>query len=1422
MAYKKIPHTFTDENNIQDFIYDIAERKEYYIFKPSEDSEIYDVRGFITPLDMKNYLSPSKEYVNATGLQLSAAQLFVRNFQNPNTEFSRLLINWQTGVGKSIAAISIGNEFIRQYRINALLGEELATVFIIGFTAKETIREDMLKFPEFGFVSKDEVNELRELRQKVFHLDSSDPEIKKLSNLLSIFGRRITDKARGGHYQFYGYKEFANRLFIITQKGAKEKFDVQSLFMPSKSNEDDIFTEIIDKAIKGDYIIINEDLLNNLKNGLIIADEIHNVYNILDKNNYGIAIQYVLDILGDNAPRAVFMSATPMTGSASEVVDLLNLLVPKSYLPKSLKRSDFFYKTTKHIDMNTLQKINNLEQNEFKAILKSNLVKTPPNRSKLIKLAQSKNKGYKDDGNEDNDDNEDNINDDNEDNDDNAKDKNGKNSALYYHNIEKKLQSKKSNDTIMVGNKLLSISQLKEDDFEESIETLFMVSELKKGAIQNISLLSSGRVSFLLDTDLNLYPRRIFIGESYDEIPYLKITKCPMSPLHETTVDYEHFIENTEFIEQSLKKKQSSGFSPKAYSLYDCVFPNMDNTEHSISKKVKQKIGLYKSIETPLKLLQAPEKWKSEIGVSVDYGSNRGLLTNTLIIGGSYLHKSNLAKYSTKYHALILETIKAIKNGSGKIMIYHHRVKMSGVLFIGEILRENGFIESGIEPTDNTRCAICGIARKKHAKNSHTFTPARFIVAHSDIDKTSMMKNIHQFNSINNIDGYQYRIILGSKIIREGLNFFAVRYQFITSLPTDYPTLVQVFGRVIRKGSHLSLPPDQRDVTIQIFISTRSDNLTSPELQRYINKGREYLVIQEVEKALRTNAVDAFANYEKVKQALPIAKDGSIIPSLDAIPYKPIAIKEINPNKLKTSTFYAYGYSDREVYVIAYMLRILFDNRPVWTYDDLWHAVKTGQVGNINYNHTLFNKDNFVIALHLLLRPSGSPPKIVTEIGKYFIQSTIKSDKRPNVDIESFIRNEFKPKENIKIKISNYLSKNQTNKNFNIYIDIFVKNYINSEHIELSLIELNSIFHITLMKKIITDEIRNDKAIKISENDIKQILNMYKRYKLILTSKDIPNNIIKESNHSFIMGYKDKNSVHLYFKNNEWKTISHHDAKIENNTKENNIVIGFTSDDKGIYSKFKTRAPMQKIVIAQDKKNDIRSLAKGAICETRIREDLFFQVQELKLILKKLNKDKIISFSEKESSIAKKIDKPKKKTLKMTKTITFYKKGKSTNVENDDIENVDNENNDDIDDIKDDDVENNEYENNEDENIDDIEDENNDDNDDDVENNDNENNDDENNGDDKDIGDDVENKSVEDIDDENNKDDSEDADSNKILLKKIKYASKQFDDIKYPSTKILCHSLKLLLLLLEEYSRFNNNTKWLYLFDNQQPTISLV
>ena len=274
------------------------------------------------------------------GLRLHGAQVFVRNFENPDTEYTRLLVKWQTGTGKSIAAISIGHEFVRQYRARAALGARPPAVFVISFTARETIQEDMLQHPEFGFVAAAEVEELRRLRAAAGAAGPASAEARQLSGLVGVLRRRITDRARGGYYQFYGYKEFANRLFGVTRRGVARGFDVQAIYGRAEGG----FGERLAEAVRRGDVVVNGELLDELRGGLLVADEVHNVYNILESNNYGIAIQYALDALGAEAPRAVFMSATPMTGSAAEIVDLLNLLVPRAALPGGmpLRRADFF------------------------------------------------------------------------------------------------------------------------------------------------------------------------------------------------------------------------------------------------------------------------------------------------------------------------------------------------------------------------------------------------------------------------------------------------------------------------------------------------------------------------------------------------------------------------------------------------------------------------------------------------------------------------------------------------------------------------------------------------------------------------------------------------------------------------------------------------------------------------------------------------------------------------------------------------------------------------------------------------------------------------------------------------------------------------------------------------------------------------
>ncbi len=993
MAYKDI--NIKNEEDIKKLLNDIASRKEFIV-------------------------SSNNGTLSLHGLRLHGAQLFVNNFQNYNTNYSRLLINWQTGTGKSIAAISIGNEFIKQFKKRELVEENTPTVFVISFTVRETIQEDMLKYHEFGFISVEEINQLRSMKA-----NNEDT-----SMYTGIIKRRITDKTRGGYYQFYGYKEFANALFKITKKGEEKKVNTQGLYTSQES-----FNEKLMDAVKNEYIIINDELMQELENGLIIADEIHNVYNIQEKNNYGIAIQYVLDALHEKAPRAVFMSATPMTGNAGEVVDLLNLLVPKKMLKDeiSLKRSDFF-------------------------------------------------------------------------------------------------------ERVLV------------EEEDEIIGT-----KLKEGALEKISYLSTGRVSFLLDSNVNSYPKRIFIGEKLYNIPYLLMTKCIMNKFHEKTLMFEQ-----------KDKPIYSGLSPIAYCLYDIAFPNTESEE----------IGMYKSTEIITSIVNSSIEWREKNGIYINDEGN---------ITGNFLHLNNIEKYSTKYYTLLKDLLQIIKDDCGKIMIYHHRVHTSGVLLIQEMLKQNGILDESSSPNNETLCAVCGINKKSH-EIGHDFIPLRFIIAHSNIDRTLMMKNIEKFNSIKNVNGYQYKIIIGSKIIREGLNFKAIRHQFILSFPTDYPTLIQVFGRVIRKDSHIDLPVDKRDVKIRVYISLL-ENDQSPEYRRYIIKGHEFLVIQQIEKAMRINAIDGFVNFPLIEKVIQNTD------SINSLVYTPIQQR----NKINLTTFEAYGYAEKEVILIRNICLLLFNKQKVWKYDDLWKEILKNEIDGVGYDVSLFDEGNFAIAIN---NCNG-----VINIGNgYYIFS-----KKEELDIECYLRKSSINK-NIVVNINDYLKVIKSGKNFTIllkrYEELFLKENAESTP-ELSLLNYGADFHYELLKRLIESE-------NVTIND-KKIIDVYKRFKILLTVGDLSKNKnFQQSNFkpSTIKGYITYDSIHIMNDKNVWYNIP---LPSEKRLIENNIIIGYV-ESSGYESKFKIRSPIQKL---KDKVSDARLLAKGAVCETKPKEDLAGFVASLKAKLKR-------------------------------------------------------------------------------------------------------------------------------------------------------------------------------------------------------------
>ncbi len=282
---------------------DLMTRKEFQMLKTSIHKNVIE-NPYIVLFDSNRWIKKNLHTM------LKSYQLFVGNFFSPSTPYTRLLMKWETGVGKTIGALRIASEYIRIYSELSDNVEFTGSVFVIGFT-EEIFKKELLRFPQFGFISQKELDHLDALQGKINKGNLEAAEQYK--ELISRYKRRLTSRKKNGFYRFYGYKALSNKLFIT------------KLNIVSMERE-----EIIEKINSGE-IKLNTSFIDEFANSLVICDEIHRLYNSVEKNNWGIAIETVLNY--NPSCRALFLSATPLNNSPTEIVDLLNLLLPKTHYP---------------------------------------------------------------------------------------------------------------------------------------------------------------------------------------------------------------------------------------------------------------------------------------------------------------------------------------------------------------------------------------------------------------------------------------------------------------------------------------------------------------------------------------------------------------------------------------------------------------------------------------------------------------------------------------------------------------------------------------------------------------------------------------------------------------------------------------------------------------------------------------------------------------------------------------------------------------------------------------------------------------------------------------------------------------------------------------------------------------------------------
>jgi len=1137
-------------------------------------------------------------------LKLHSYQQTACEFLSPDTHNKSLHLLHMAGSGKTLSAIGIAKRYLDMYQhlYNAALGKlsvkkvnyrllmdvDRATpsIFILGFGGpKAAFIRDLIRYPEFGFITTAEKIELAKLAKQA--AVGSETDIAAWKDYYGMIKRRITNKSRGGFFKFYGYDEFVNRLFTapahllmeLEKKVlmAHRAWNLMDATTRANATPPPTLDELVADSISRDEITVNTEFLASLENSLLIGDEIHNTYNMISKNNRGVAIQYVLEKVP--SLRFVSMSATPFNNSPTESIELLNYHLAAW--------------------------------------------RTPEQPLKLFS---------------------------------------------------------------------------KRDFFTGQI--------LNPGALEQMTKAWVGKVSFIQDIDLRYFPEKIFAGEiillpapignhaAGDEIPYLKFTPCPMSELHQRTLTAYFKARNMETPEDlseediALADVSFREIPMSGYAIFDMVFPSPGE------------LGVFKSEEIKATILNAPADWQSKTGIHAVKGTMRA---DSILYKGSFLKRENIAKYSAKAAKLLdilFYTIGLSGNDpekTQKVMIYHDRVATSGVLFYQELLLANGFLGEFGDPVDATICCVCGKQMRAHA-DDHSFIPARFVIAHSLIDKRLMDDSLTKYNSPDNYLGHSYMIILGSRIVRESYEFKDTRVQIIMSMPTSMASMQQIHGRIVRKDSHANLPPEMRTVTIYTLLTVVNPDYEhidkiSPEIYRYVEKLDQYRTIQIIERGMNSVAFDADIHRGIVMPPAALKKyfpDGKNRPPVDIFGnlYFDPAVTVPADARPTEDTFLMGGKWKSEIALVIFYIKKLFLRQPAWSYDDLWKNVRNPPFASES-NPRMISENNFIIALASLTDTNNAPiplhlskqsatdtafmnnpavivgrlldpnEKFVTRdgvrakiehIGDLYVlapivdpeinplniihkeyvehirdneislmrQARVLSDK-PALDIETYLR-PIASRKGVLINIDAFVKESRVGLNFELALTKFISGEVTFERF---LFDTSVEFQQTLIERLIMGGL-GFSDIKLGE--FEQIISglshigsfitvgEVKKYKDV--ARLVGDGLVEKADPLFI-GYMAKKSVRVFNLVDSWIDVNKISLNKQSSYKENDIIIGYIEPRDDIVN-FKLRAPIHKIKerisVGMSKRShlaevnvagmDTRTIEKGIVCGSKSKLEL--------------------------------------------------------------------------------------------------------------------------------------------------------------------------------------------------------------------------
>ena len=205
---------------------------------------------------------------------------------------------------------------------------------------------------------------------------------------------------------------------------------------------------------------------------------------------------------------------------------------------------------------------------------------------------------------------------------------------------------------------------------------------------------------------------------------------------------------------------------------------------------------------------------------------------------------SNIAKYSAKFKTIL----ESIKNSTGIVFIYS-RFLPGGLIPFAIALEHMGFKKYG------GKNILSNLNNKSKKPPVYSLiTPTRSYTPNFD-------EEVDVAKSDANKDGDLIKVILGSTVSGEGIDFKNIREIHIIDPWWHLNKMEQVTGRAVRNCSHILLPAKKRNVSIFYHvgkIKDRENEMIDDKIYR--TAFRKQFQMEKVDDVLKSNAVDCNLN----------------------------------------------------------------------------------------------------------------------------------------------------------------------------------------------------------------------------------------------------------------------------------------------------------------------------------------------------------------------------------------------------------------------------------------------------------------------------------------------------------------------------------------------------------------------------------